>query len=171
MVVGTKNVDANTGGLTVRHRSLPTPRLPRAEIVARHNLTHSPYRSWCPYCCTGRRPNRHHLTQSVDAGRTLPMCYAAFCSIREQDSDRALTVLVGRMSTSKALFATMCDTKCPRDLYAHNGLENFLKDEGVSKIAYRSDQESLMLLPRILPWVSRHQMVSPRAMSSSSRNS
>ena len=35
----------------------------------------------------------------------------------------------------------VCGVKEPTDAYAFNRLENFLKDEGVSKISYRSDQE------------------------------
>ena len=141
MVDGTEDVDAETSGLTVRPRSLPTPKLPSAEAVAHHNLTHFPYRSWCPYCCAGRRPNSHHLTRFVDAGRTLPMCHADDCFIRDNDDDRALTVLVGRMSPSRALLDTMCNTKGPQDMYALNRLENFLKDKEVSKTPDRSDQE------------------------------
>ena len=118
LVDGTEDVDAKSGGLTVRLRALPTPKLLSATVVAHHNLTHFPYRSWCPYCCAGRRPNSHHLTQSVDAGCTLPMLHADYCFIRDKDDDKALTVLVGRMSLSKAFFATMCDMKGPQHLYA-----------------------------------------------------
>ena len=39
------------------------------------------------------------------------------------------------------MFASFCDVKGPTDAYALDRLENFLKDEGVSKISYRSDQE------------------------------
>ena len=78
MVDGTEDVDidAETGDPTVRPRALPTPKLPSADIVAHHILTHIPYRPWCPYCCAGRRPNSHQLTRSVDAGRTLPIFHA-----------------------------------------------------------------------------------------------
>ena len=56
------------------------------------------------------------------------MLHADDCFIKDRNDDRALTVLVGRMSASKALFATMCDTKGPQDLYALNRLENDLKE-------------------------------------------
>ena len=62
------------------------------------------------------------------------MLHANDCFVRHKDDDRALTVLVGRMSPGKALFATMCDTTGPQDVYALNRLENVLKDEGVAKI-------------------------------------
>ena len=125
-VDGTEDEDAETGGLSVKPRALPTPRMPSAEVVAHDNLTHFPYRSWCPYCCAGRRPNSPHLTQFVDAGRTSPMFRADYCFIRDKDDDKALTRLAGRMSLSKTLFATMCDMKGPQDLYALNHLESFL---------------------------------------------
>ena len=102
------------------------------------------------------------------------MIHADDYLIRDKEDERALTVLVGRMSPSKALFATMCHTKDPQDLYALNRLENCLKDEGVSKVAYRSDQEPAIVAlieaaicncgkagtvtdaaPSILPWVSQ----------------
>ena len=69
------------------------------------------------------------------------MFHADDCFIRDTDDDRDLTILVGRMSPSKALFATICDTQGPQDLYALSRLKNFVNDERVSKIAYRSDQE------------------------------
>ena len=45
------------------------------------------------------------------------------------------------MSPSKTRFASFCDVKGPADAYALDKLQNFSKDEGVSKISYRSDQE------------------------------
>ena len=136
---GDEDVDAETGDISVRPRALPTPTLPSASVVAQHNLTHFPYRSWCPWCAAGRRPNSHHMSQPT--GRTLPIFHADYCFIRDSEDEKVLTVLVGRMSPSKAFFATVCDSKGPLDLYVLNRLEAFLKDEGVSKIAYRSDQE------------------------------
>ena len=69
------------------------------------------------------------------------MLHADYCFIRDKNKNRTRTVLVGCMSPSKALFTPMCDTKIPLDLFAISRLERFLKDEGVSKIAYRLDQE------------------------------
>ena len=43
------------------------------------------------------------------------------------------------------MFASFCDVKGPTDAYALARPENFLKDEGVSKISYRSDQETAIV--------------------------
>ena len=52
---------------------------------------------------------------------------------------------MGRVKTSASMFATFCDMKGPGDAYALNRLEQFFKDEGFSKIAYRSDQEPALV--------------------------
>ena len=41
-------------------RGIPAPAEPSPAEVARHNLTHYPYRSMCPHCMASRRPNTHH---------------------------------------------------------------------------------------------------------------
>jgi len=69
------------------------------------------------------------------------MFHADYCFVRDKEDEKALTVCVGQMSPSKAMFAAMCSVKGPEDAFVLNRLEAFLKDEGVYKIAYRSDQE------------------------------
>ena len=69
------------------------------------------------------------------------MFHADYCFVRNKEDEEALTVCVGQMSPSKAMFAAMCSVKGPEDVFVLNRLEAFLKDEGVYKIAYRSDQE------------------------------
>ena len=105
---GLEDVDADTGELTVRPRALPIPRKPSPEVVAHHNLTHFPYRSWCPFCVAGRRPNSQHRSCNADLGRMLPMFHADYCFVRDKEDEDALTVCVGQMSPSKAMFAAMC---------------------------------------------------------------
>ena len=36
------------------------PVVPTAAQIAAHNISHLPYRSWCPYCVAARRPNNRH---------------------------------------------------------------------------------------------------------------
>ena len=36
------------------------PKLPCAEEVETHNLTHLPYRSWCPHCVRGKGKTMDH---------------------------------------------------------------------------------------------------------------
>ena len=126
VVEGNEEVDADTGDMFVCPKALPTPIMPSPAIVARHNLTHVPYRSWCPYCNAGRRPNSQHRGQSVDQKRSLPVVHADYCFIRDTQDEDNLTVCVGRMSPSKAMFASGCTVKGAGDDYVLGRLENFL---------------------------------------------
>ena len=141
VVEGNEEIDADSGEVAVCPRALPTPKMPSPSVVAHHNLTHFPYRSWCPYCVAGRRPNSHHRDLSVDLNRSLPIVHADYCFIRDSHDDENITVCVGRMSPSKAMFAARSVVKGPGDLYTLGRLIDFLTDEGVHKLTYRSDQE------------------------------
>ena len=63
-VVGDEEeIVAETGESVVVPKGLPSPSLPSKAEVEQHNLTHSPYRSWCPFCVAARRKNNAHFCQ------------------------------------------------------------------------------------------------------------
>ena len=131
-------VDADTGAATQQARGLPAPKQPSADEVARHNLTHLPYRSWCPHCVACRKPNRHHRSQTHQE-RSVPVFCADYCFVRQPNED-LLTGLVGRLYPSRAVFATACDVKGPDDSGVDR-LADFFKNSGITKLVYKSDQE------------------------------
>ena len=51
------------------------------------------------------------------------------------------TILAGRLYPSNAVFATVCDAKGTEDEKAILRLSQFIKDSGVPKLVYKSDQE------------------------------
>ena len=56
----------------VEGRHVPVPRAPREPSRAEreeHNLTHLPYRSWCPFCVAGKAHSApHKLSESEENG-------------------------------------------------------------------------------------------------------
>ena len=46
--------------------TLPEPHLPSAKEVAEHNLTHLPYRSWCPICVAAAGREDAHRRGAMD---------------------------------------------------------------------------------------------------------
>ena len=46
--------------------ALTDPGKPTAEMVAKHNITHLPFRAWCPDCVRGRAPAGAHYKQKKD---------------------------------------------------------------------------------------------------------
>ena len=56
---------------TVVPKKLLDPRLPSQDEVDRHNLTHLPYRNWCPICIQARGKEMDHMGMA-DKERRYP---------------------------------------------------------------------------------------------------
>ena len=52
------NVDSDE--VVQKVEAMPAPIQPTKSQTEAHNLTHWPYRSWCPHCVAARRPNSQH---------------------------------------------------------------------------------------------------------------
>ena len=50
----------------------PRPTLPSMKEIEEHNLTHSPYRSWCPACVLGQARNDPHKREAARES-TIPI--------------------------------------------------------------------------------------------------
>ena len=68
---------------------LPQPKAPTAAQIAAHNITHLPYRSWCPHCVAARRPNSQHFRASSNSVRADPLLVADYCFCLLYTSDAA----------------------------------------------------------------------------------
>ena len=119
---------------------LPQPKVPTAAQIAAHNITHLPYRSWCPHCVAARRPNSQHFRASSKSDRADPLLVADYCFVRDNVDTDCVTVLVARLYPSRSMLATVVDAK-GADQNAVARLARFLRDSGYAKIVYRSDQE------------------------------
>ena len=118
---------------------IPSPAQPTAIEIALHWLTHLPYRSWCRWCVSAKRRNAPHYSLPRHS-REIPLFVADYCFVRDSRDDDLLTCFVGRLYPSRALIAIPCDVKGPDD-YAVGRLVSFLRDCGVKRLVYMSDQE------------------------------
>ena len=123
-------------------RAIPMcqPCVPSQADVDEHNLTHLPYRSWCPWCVAARKPNTPHSTLP-SFSREIPLLVADYCFLRDKVDQDLLTVLVARLYPSRAVVAIPCDAKGV-DEYAVSRLAAFLNKCGVERLVYMSDKES-----------------------------
>ena len=137
-------IDADDDSVVQPALCLPCPKSPSAAQVAAHNVTHMPYRSWCPHCVASRRPNTQHRSSSSPSDRSDPLLVADYCFIRDSDDETFVTVLVARLYPSRAMLSTVVNPKGP-ETNAVARLARFIHDSGYSKIVYRSDQEVSIL--------------------------
>ena len=143
-LIGSAETDEEVGddGRSVQiPLGVPEPPQPSRTEVARHNLTHVNYRSWCPHCVAGRRSNNPHRTR-LSNHRKVPLLCADYCYLRDVEDEAPLTAMVGRLYPSRAIFATACDAKGTDDPEAVGRLATFLKEAGIPRLVYKTDQES-----------------------------
>ena len=96
--------------LEVRGPRVPaTPKLPSMKEIERHNLGHLVYRSWCPFCVAGKKPNTPHRRTHGD--RAIPLLVADYCFIRSSQDASSTTVLVGKIVPQNVIFAFAVDVK------------------------------------------------------------
>ena len=128
------------GGEYQMARGIPAPKAPSREAQMRHNLTHLPYASWCPWCVMGRKCNAPHLRTRAGEDRNLPLFVLDYCFVRDEHDEKLAKVLVGKLYPYKKVFACVVDMK-GTDGYAITRLVEFFRESGISKFVYKSDRE------------------------------
>ena len=118
---------------------LPDVPEPSAEEVARHCLTHLPYKRWCRWCVMARRLGLSHR-KLPPFSRSIPLFVMDYCFIKHAGDDRWLTVLIGRMYPSRAMLSAPCNHK-GADPHVTARLASFFRACGVNSMTYMCDQE------------------------------
>ena len=52
--------------------AMPSPMSPSRQEREQHELTHTPYRAWCPHCVRARGRNKAHKTNKDPEKSTVP---------------------------------------------------------------------------------------------------
>ena len=130
------------GGVAREPVPLPDVKEPSPQEVARHCLTHLPYRRWCRWCVMARRLGAPHRSLPPFS-RSIPLLVMDYCFIKHAGDDKWLTVLVGRLYPSCAIFSVPCMQK-GADPHVTARLASFLRSCGVSNMTYMSDQEGAL---------------------------
>ena len=117
-----------------------SPKQPSAQDIAMHNLTHFPYRDWCPHCVASRRPNTPHRSRALEE-RKIPLVVADYCYLRDSKDQDLATCLVVGVYPYRMTMATVVDMK-GRDENAIKRVSKFFKMCGLTHFAMKSDQET-----------------------------
>ena len=132
-------LDAQEEGKFVKR--LIDPRLPTEEEVAHHELTHLPYRNWCPVCVKAKGKDLDHRG-AVDKERKLSEYCFDYCFPGDEFGYK-LTVLVGTERLTGMKFATAVPTKGLSGKFAVDRALEFLAEVGHMdrQVIIKNDQE------------------------------
>ena len=77
---------------------------PSAEEIKKHNVTHLPFRNWCPICVAARARDDPHVRLDDDRERG-PEVHYDYCFLRNEAGEKCLTTLVCRDRPSRVTFS------------------------------------------------------------------
>ena len=140
--IGATATASSRGGETSER--LKAPRHPTQAEVDEHVLTHLPFAPWCEVCVAGRRPNKPHRT-NADVPRTMPLITADYCFLKNATDTQTLSTLVMRIKPQGMMCATVVGKK-GADANVIDRIARFLRDAGIHKCAYKSDQERPLIV-------------------------
>ena len=78
-VIAEEETAAHDNQVVQKQRGMPEPILPSPTEVNLHNLSHLPYRSWCPHCVAARRNAQARASQAKSPHRMLPLIVFHYC--------------------------------------------------------------------------------------------
>ena len=68
----------------MKPKLFPSPRAPSKAEIELHNITHLPYRNWCPWCVAGRRNNTQHRELKEKHARTEPCLHLDYAFLSDE---------------------------------------------------------------------------------------
>ena len=140
-IIGMENVtwEDGKGSGAIPAKPLPSPKTMTEAQRRIHDITHLPYDPGCPICVSCRRPNDHHR-RVKDSERTIPLIVADYGFPKNSEDDEALTLLIMRVYPYKICMCTWVPSK-GRDPRVIARIVRFIKENGLTHFAYRSDRE------------------------------
>ena len=131
--------------------TLATPSLPSAKEVAEHNLTHIPYRNWCPICIAAAgREDAHRRGAMDEEGEmicpTVGFDYAFWGegAKRVEDADRKagdVTGIIIKDFKTGCLWAHTALVKGATDEWLMRQIVADIDEQGYSDMRLKSDGE------------------------------
>ena len=84
-------------------KGLPDVCMPCAAEVNQHNLTHLPFRDWCPYCVQGKAVSYPHLKKKKETSEVAVISsdYAGLKKRETEEGQNPIIVMVDRKTKTK----------------------------------------------------------------------
>ena len=99
--------------------AVKAPRLPSAREIEEHNLTHCPFRSWCPHCIKGQaKDDAHRVMQGDLAESDVVRVSMDYCFLTEGVSSEAIEHVESVSATISMTVLVMVETLC-RSVWAY----------------------------------------------------
>ena len=130
----------------LKAKGVRAPTQPTPQERAEHELTHLPYRSWCPTCVQSKGRQDHHKTQQS----RHPVIQCDFAYIKSNQDKTVVPIFTAIDVQTGMGMAVYVHDKTQQMQYMQKCLQNFLWDCGrntgiLNSTVLQSDQEDLLI--------------------------
>ena len=94
-----------------RPEVLRDPGAPTPKEIEEHNVTHLPFRSWCPHCVSGKAQDRHHRRRENTDEKQIPEIVFDYVFMASAEDEETIPVQVARDRRTQMLFAHVVPRK------------------------------------------------------------
>ena len=112
----------------------------------KHEVTHCPFRSWCPTCVAGRGQKSGHKKQKRDGGE-LPRFSMDYGFLGAEGQPTAVLLVVRELKTGM-MQGMIVGKKGVGDSWVEQRIANFMNGFGYKKVILRSDNENSIVALR-----------------------
>ena len=126
-----------------RPRRRRTPLEPTRQEVEEHELTHIPFRSWCPACVAGKAkhwPHKRHDEQ-LDEEEAVPSLHLDYWFMRDDSSEGSVSVIAFKEKFTRMHGAHVVKKKGVDNEVAATIIKDIEKMGLTGKIILKADQE------------------------------
>ena len=112
---------------------LRDPGAPTVKELEEHNITHLPFRSWCPHCVAGKAQDRPHKTKKgAQMDKQLPEVVFDYGFFGGKEDEETLAVQVARDRRTQMIFANVVPRK---GMIHEHGAQSMVDD--LAKLGYQ----------------------------------
>jgi len=116
------------------------PGEPTKEEINRHNVTHLPYRSWCPICVKAKGKIRAHLGRHKLLEEELPTVSADYFYMGMEGEEGTVPMIIIKDLHTKCIFTHVIREKGPEEYIVRRFVED-LRLLGYKRLILKTDQE------------------------------
>jgi len=117
------------------------PKEPTEKEITAHNVTHVPFRSWCPHCVSAAAKATPHRSRKEESEKSIPCIHADYWFMRDQPGAESVPVICLKDDDTKAFGAHVVTVKGSVDWVAEKIVEDIEIMGHIGKVAIKTDQE------------------------------
>ena len=107
--------------------------------VEEHNITHMPFRSWCPACVHGKTRDKHQRRDQSEKG--LPEVVFDHCFLGAEGEEETVAIQVAKDRRTRMIFAHMVPKKGITHEFGADAMIEDLVKLGYEEMIFRCDGE------------------------------